>query len=393
MKLELSTGTPLIVSCFVPTSCAVQLGLSHAGPCYFPVRDLIDALPDEIERKILTKYVILESGDLNSKTPLTILAPTLDAVLTTIREEAQAQRAKEQKAAELKAHQQALLDGPEQDLIEKIDGFWQLAKAVNDLPYNHISEDIRGRARDVLIKVLLDSPEQDLIEKVDGVWQPTAHVRNLPYRMREVSDHASRLISQRRQQEAVEMLIALSPEARDEVLLNKNHTVSALATTAGGEYLDRANQLHAERIEATARAAHFTITALLNRHGTDSQNARWAAGCLPEKEIEDLARDQLFAPWDRYDRYTRWSQNDLTCDCNEGASFSTQDVDMCPLTETEFSRYTAIRSHVDDVPESSIVIRQHMIECRACNDSDMTRLAARITIQWAGYTFTREYNL
>jgi hypothetical protein len=149
--------------------------------------------------------------------------------------------------------------------------------------------------------------------------------------------------------------------------------------------------------ESAARAAEATknreqTIALLEELGAPDQIERYNAGVLPEEEFERLAKTKLFAGID-VPLYSSLTDRDVThVDyCDGRVKFKSEEY-KDSLTAAQWASLKALRAAV---PEGALVeLREHSGYCveTGC-DEVVTRLGARVTIEWAGDSYTREYAL
>lgn len=163
----------------------------------------------------------------------------------------------------------------------------------------------------------------------------------------------------------------------------------------------------AEAEELAASYAKDARAAVVSR-GTASQIERHAAGVLPESEYTEIVKIALFEPFGDAQLYIKMTKNDLSHadECEGGCKFSTEDYSG-GLTEQQYDSRKAVLEIVDAIGSADALdvagtitiastTRQHeaycssdVQECTAC----LTRLSERVTIEFAGVKYTREFAL
>ena len=128
-------------------------------------------------------------------------------------------------------------------------------------------------------------------------------------------------------------------------------------------------------------------------HGTPSQQERYAAGMLSEKELEGAMADQVFAAADSWPRYDLLVKSDIPCVCwyeedRPRATFHSSQKESATAEEWEQKKQLQ-----ELLPTAAITLREHVGECRDC-DAVVTRggLLATITLD-GGIELSREYEL
>lgn len=145
-------------------------------------------------------------------------------------------------------------------------------------------------------------------------------------------------------------------------------------------------------------------------HGTLNQRERYNAGVLPESELVQLARDQLFARFYECKRWNNLSEHDARMLIRHkpcpgtapGVLFGVVDAVMS-LTHDQWEslrKLKAIAELMDDhtwckaSPECKLVVtpRLHIATCKQCG-ATLERTTALVSSTWAGRLLTREYAL
>lgn len=145
---------------------------------------------------------------------------------------------------------------------------------------------------------------------------------------------------------------------------------------------------------ASARSA--AIEQWIEAHMGPEALARHREGYLPDEELCAAARKLLFAAFDDAPRYKRLYASDAEheedCDVedadDENVEFDVHDAEE--LTRTEYQQLLAYRELAPT--DATVEPREHTLRCRAC-DFTVYRRSARVTMEWHGRTFTREYAL
>jgi len=131
---------------------------------------------------------------------------------------------------------------------------------------------------------------------------------------------------------------------------------------------------------------------LLTDYGTVDQVERYDAGVLPADEFVRVAKARLFAPLVDFATYARLDVSDVehSDECYEGKVKFRSEEYTGPLSADQWARLQELRTAV---PEGAAVeLREHTAYCSSC-DEIATRLGARVTIEWAGEKYAREYSV
>jgi len=156
------------------------------------------------------------------------------------------------------------------------------------------------------------------------------------------------------------------------------------------------NQEERLKIELEEAAAYERkenqLSAWVLQHGTDNQKARQALGLLPEDEVINCIRDQVFLPLTRdgFERYERMTAADV-CECEDGECDVEFEVD--DATEMTADQYTAYKSIVQVAPEAAnIQARVHKGKSERC-EVTLIRCSVLVTVVVGELTLSREYTL
>jgi len=187
--------------------------------------------------------------------------------------------------------------------------------------------------------------------------------------------------------------------ARDRV---SARSVSANHITAvSSEPLSLVEQLHADNLR-TMQELHAVET-----RGTASQLARWFGGCLPERELCDIARDELFKPFADLPlrrKMTRFDIHGVAASCPLPDSVQWSVSSRPTLLPEQWERLEQIRAAADTAAQHQwlrlsapadvvqISVRSHSGVCGRCARVKVQQ-SALVTITWAGRTLSREYAL
>ena len=154
--------------------------------------------------------------------------------------------------------------------------------------------------------------------------------------------------------------------------------------------------------EAEAEARVAVIAEWVEAHGTENQKARLADGLLPESEIVDAIRDEVFAPMDSMyaghygevgGRYEKMKSSDVcTCESyyDEGTChvvFSVEDA-----TELTAEQYEVIVAARKAMPKATIKARVHIGSGDEC-ESVEKRYSLHVKVDYHGIPLSREYAL
>jgi hypothetical protein len=182
--------------------------------------------------------------------------------------------------------------------------------------------------------------------------------------------------------------IVRSPEAqawKAEIEAQNQHEIEV----AQAQHADRERK-EAEKQEAENRQqAQYTealLVAVCEWSPDDANRAK--AGLMPEKEMENLVRDHLFAGITT-DRYVRLVSSDVDHREYCEGLVAYFDVDEAESVSAEqWAALQVIRTQIGD--GMCVTPRRHTATCESC-DEHCDRMSARVTADWHGHTFSREY--
>lgn len=135
--------------------------------------------------------------------------------------------------------------------------------------------------------------------------------------------------------------------------------------------------------------------------GTPSQNERYDAGDLSEDDLLDLARGELFRPFNQFTRWTplKWQMvtHKAGCAGRVELGHATLSDDYPSDTYGRMMEVVAMLAEYHPWCTKSgttpnIEVRRHVAACPACKEK-ITNMSALITIPWAGRTLSKEYSL
>lgn len=148
------------------------------------------------------------------------------------------------------------------------------------------------------------------------------------------------------------------------------------------------------------------------KSGTANQRERWAAQLLPEDEILQLARAELYKGLD----LNRWHNHDqrkylrasLRHTKSYGGVLCSQPApeyevaELAELGEHEWNNLKKLQAHVDGINDHPWLFRANQkatlstftlwATCPHC-EAEICRSGAKVSIPWAGRTLVREYVL
>lgn len=147
------------------------------------------------------------------------------------------------------------------------------------------------------------------------------------------------------------------------------------------------------------------------RQGTENQRERWREQLLPEDEILQLARAELFKG---FAEFKRWHSKDVRVELaramlgkrhEHGCAFDPPEfevVDVGELTAEQWDTFKRIGALADAVNMHPWMFRQkasatvtgfaHWATCLGCG-LELSAAGAKVSIPWAGRTLVREFRL
>lgn len=143
----------------------------------------------------------------------------------------------------------------------------------------------------------------------------------------------------------------------------------------------------------------------VNAYGTENQYERMLAGLLPNSELLNLARWELFRPFASFRRWEKIDEREMKHErsCSGGeVRFVTQKPG--DLTHDEWAIFKKITTAVSaannakDGPlvannvQATVELVEHVGRCSVC-EAEVFGRAVNIRIEWAGRPLSREYTL
>ena len=151
------------------------------------------------------------------------------------------------------------------------------------------------------------------------------------------------------------------------------------------------------------------------KHASTNQRQRYAAGLLPDEELADLARHELFLPFAMFTRRQKLKatavphprlQSSGKIVCGDDPPVTWESHELGPdgaLTQDQWQTVLRLEAALKEVrvhpwlaPSSlasvRVCLRVHTGRCSACNHH-ITQSTAMVEIDWAGRTLSREYVL
>lgn len=152
--------------------------------------------------------------------------------------------------------------------------------------------------------------------------------------------------------------------------------------------------------------------------GTENQRERWRAGVLPEDELLQIARAELFKG---FGQFTRWHSNHGRREmllgkrpAKHSATCTTRDyvtsawhylfevADVAELDGPQWETLKQIQDAAEAVCVHPWMVRQgrraevesctHWATCKECK-AEVSRSVAKVSIPWAGHILVREFSL
>jgi len=138
------------------------------------------------------------------------------------------------------------------------------------------------------------------------------------------------------------------------------------------------------------------FAAYVLEHGTENQKSRFAAGRLPEKEILEVRKTELFPQ--HFPKYQFLTQKDIDCgdrhyDHTPISKFTSSEY-KGEVSAEAWDQYESIKKEVlASCPEAKIEIREHQGWCAAdeCPGKVTYRYSVRCSVTWAGHELIQNY--
>lgn len=164
-----------------------------------------------------------------------------------------------------------------------------------------------------------------------------------------------------------------------------------------------------QQIAADNMAVWLETEAL--KLGTDNQRERWRAHLLPDDEILQLARAELFKG---FANLVRWNSSDIRRELTQelrgkrhehGCANDRPELevaDVSELTAEQWDRYKNLGAITDALNMHPWMFRQkasatissftHWATCLGCG-AEVCASGAKVSVPWAGRTLVREFRL
>lgn len=146
---------------------------------------------------------------------------------------------------------------------------------------------------------------------------------------------------------------------------------------------------------AREKAKTDAIRMIVTTDGTPDQLERLDAGVLPERELHDLIEARLFAPFAKFAPFLDITETAVAeeCECEtDDVKFSTSTVEP---TELEADEYAILKGLRAAAPEGAVIdMREHVGYQDGEDgedDPEIRRYGFRVTIEFAGRKWRREY--
>jgi len=126
----------------------------------------------------------------------------------------------------------------------------------------------------------------------------------------------------------------------------------------------------------------------VSKNGDDDQKARLAEGYLRPDEILRLVTDDLLdMPHQEYEPLRRGD----ACDCPCAGSVEFKVGAPSYLDSAQFAKLKQIR---EDAPEGAKVEPvEHLAKCPKCSCLPLSRLTARVSLEWHGWLIRKDFSL
>ena len=160
-------------------------------------------------------------------------------------------------------------------------------------------------------------------------------------------------------------------------------------------------RLEKEAIERKAAECRAFLTDLVTEHGTQNQQERMGCDLLPQKEIVDAIRDQVFAPFADLPRYEKITRKECcTCedyhDCREGKPCKLNCETSSPesVTAEQWDKLREIDQLIESLgleEKADSRFRLHCCEVSCC-DGEVERMGIIVEIKAGPLTLSREFS-
>jgi hypothetical protein len=175
-------------------------------------------------------------------------------------------------------------------------------------------------------------------------------------------------------------------EARALERLTNEAEASRQATAVAAAIEENAAE---NKAKAAARTA--ALHKWIKSNGTDEQKSRLEENLLPESEIlEDVTDDVFQISEDDYVPLRK----EQACDCEKGCAGSARFAVSRANEGLNAKQYEILERIREQAPDNATVeVVQHRVSCPECNCAPLSRLSARVSIEWEGWRLVKEYAL
>jgi len=160
--------------------------------------------------------------------------------------------------------------------------------------------------------------------------------------------------------------------------------------TNAEEYKREQEALKAEAIAKEQRKVN-QIKAWVEANGTENQKLRYKDGFLPDQEIIDAIRAEVYAPLDVFNRYKKLTKSDV---CEGEDEYDRHDVsfDVEDAEHLSADQYDALLKIKEAIPTATIEPRIHTAKCDDC-ETEVTRIGFMVRLTVGDFEFSREYGM
>jgi hypothetical protein len=138
---------------------------------------------------------------------------------------------------------------------------------------------------------------------------------------------------------------------------------------------------------AKLQAQKDQIIEWVKQYGNENQQARMAAGVLPDAEIQNEIRNWMFQPLTRYGRYSRMTNQDVCvcCDYTCPVEFEVETADT--MTAQQWTQAEEMKALL---PNCTVQLRIHEGVAKDCGEREL-RYSYLVTVEAGAFAFSREY--
>lgn len=151
----------------------------------------------------------------------------------------------------------------------------------------------------------------------------------------------------------------------------------------------RQEQKEAEELKKLETEGRRTnqLKTWVSEHGTNNQKRRFERNMLPEDEILQGIRDQVFEPLNDYPRYSKITKSEVDSDNPDDVMFSVN-----PITELDAETFDKLEEFENLMPEAKCELFRH-VGTSGDEDSAIVRNSIKVTVTVGELTLSREYAL